>query len=177
MGDADPGSGTPRTVPATPGRSRCHARRSSTTVEISASTKCGSRNFSCNEPPQRISGAEAIRHLANRATSAPPAVLDERHLGVRRHFEGTELEQSQPAAQSVGVVELVDAELGSVAVPRDVGEQIAQKRGPPPRVGGRCRRASRSRRRRSRVRRASRDGPRPPVAPGWSVPRSDLENR
>ena len=53
-------------------------------------------------------------------------LLGQRHAGVRRHFEGAQLEQAEPAGRAVRRVELVDAELGAVGVAGDVGQQVAE---------------------------------------------------
>ena len=53
--------------------------------------------------------------------------LHHRHLVVRWHLETAQLQQAEPAARTVGAVELVDAELGAVGVAGDVGEQVAQR--------------------------------------------------
>ena len=54
-------------------------------------------------------------------------LLSEAHAGVRRHLEGTHLEQAEPAGRAVGRVQLVDAELGAVGVAGDVDEQVAHQ--------------------------------------------------
>jgi len=46
---------------------------------------------------------------------------------VWRHLEAAELEQTEPAPERIGAVELVDAELGPVGVAGDVGEQVAER--------------------------------------------------
>ncbi|CAB4899819.1 unannotated protein [freshwater metagenome] len=53
--------------------------------------------------------------------------LHHRHLMMRRHLESAKFEQTEPAAGGVGAVQLVDAELGTVRVPGDVGEQVPQR--------------------------------------------------
>ncbi len=45
---------------------------------------------------------------------------------MRRHLEGTQLEQSLAARCRVRGVQLVDAELGAVGVAGDVDQQVAQ---------------------------------------------------
>ncbi len=45
---------------------------------------------------------------------------------MRRHFEAAEFDQALPARGAVRRVELVDAELGTMGVAGDVGEQVAE---------------------------------------------------
>ena len=46
---------------------------------------------------------------------------------MRRHLERAELDEAEPAAGSVGGVELVDGELGAVRVAGEVHEQVAEQ--------------------------------------------------
>ena len=62
--------------------------------------------------------------------------LHHRHLIVRWHLEAAQLQQAQPAASTVGAVELVDAELGAVRISGDVGQQVPQRPVGDPRLGG-----------------------------------------
>jgi len=64
------------------------------------------------------------------SSSIPPAHeqrLHECELRMRRHLESAQFEQPEPTAAAVGAVELVDAELGTVRVAREVGQQVAQR--------------------------------------------------
>ncbi len=45
---------------------------------------------------------------------------------MRRHSEGSQLDQPEPASHMVGRVEFVDAELGAMRVPRDVDQQVTE---------------------------------------------------
>ena len=58
---------------------------------------------------------------------ADQQLLQQAHLGVRRHLEAAHLEQAQAAAGRVGGIELVDAELGAMGVAGDIDQQIAQQ--------------------------------------------------
>jgi len=53
--------------------------------------------------------------------------LREAHLGVRWHFEGAQLDETEAAGAAVGRVKFVDAELGAVRVAGHVDEQIAKE--------------------------------------------------
>ena len=64
--------------------------------------------------------------------------LHHRHLVMRRHLESAQFQQTQPAAWTVGAVQLVDAELGPVGVAGDVGQQVPQRPVDDPRPGA-CR--------------------------------------
>ena len=46
---------------------------------------------------------------------------------MRRHFEGAQLEQAQVRSKARRRKELVDAELGAMGVPGDIGEQVAEQ--------------------------------------------------
>ncbi len=54
-------------------------------------------------------------------------LLREAHPGVRRHLEGAELDEAEPARGAVGRPELVDADLGAMRVAGDVDEQVAEQ--------------------------------------------------
>ena len=53
-------------------------------------------------------------------------LLGEAHARMRRHLEGTQFEQAQPAGRAVGRIEFVDAELGPVGIAGHIGQQVAQ---------------------------------------------------
>ena len=57
---------------------------------------------------------------------AQQQLLHQAHVRVRRHFEGTQLQQPQAAGGPIGRVHLVDAELAAVGVAGDVDQQVAQ---------------------------------------------------
>ena len=97
---------------------------------------------------------------------AQQQLLRQAHARVRRHLEGAQLHQPQPAAAAVGGVELVDAELGAVRVAGDVDQQIAEDAVHQPRRRAAC--ARRLARTRSPVRRANRCALRPRADAGWS---------
>ena len=69
-------------------------------------------------------------------------MLHQAHARVRRHLEGADLDQAEPAGRAVGRVELVDAELGAVGVAGDVDQQVAEQPVDQPRLrrlaGGIC---------------------------------------
>src|SRR5205085_342012 len=54
-------------------------------------------------------------------------LLRKAHARVRRHFEGTQLEKTEPAGRRLRRIELVDAELGAMRVACRVHEQVAQQ--------------------------------------------------
>src|SRR5207244_12978744 len=58
---------------------------------------------------------------------AKEQLLRARHLPVRWHLERAKLEKTEPAARTVGRIELVDAELRAVRVARHVDEQVAKQ--------------------------------------------------
>ena len=58
---------------------------------------------------------------------AQEQLLGEAHAGVRRHLEGAELDQAEPAGRAVGVVQLVDADLGAMGVAADVDQKVAEQ--------------------------------------------------
>ena len=53
-------------------------------------------------------------------------LLRQAHAPVRRHLERPQLDEALPAAAAVRIVELVDAELGSMRVACDVNQQVAE---------------------------------------------------
>jgi hypothetical protein len=53
-------------------------------------------------------------------------LLDETHARMRRHLERAHLEQSTTPGVGVGRIQLVDAELGSMRVAGDVGQQVTE---------------------------------------------------
>ena len=57
---------------------------------------------------------------------AQEQLLREAHLRVRRHFKRSQLHQPLAAAARFRRVELVDAELGAVGVPRQIDEQMSK---------------------------------------------------
>ena len=54
-------------------------------------------------------------------------LLHEAHARVRRHLETAQLDEAEPAARTVGRIQLVDAELGAVRVAGQIDEQVAQR--------------------------------------------------
>src|SRR5215831_15509353 len=90
---------------------------------MSSATKWGSIQRSCSSVPQEISGARSeSRHQRSQQQH-----LAEAHARVRRHLEGAELDESEPAVRPVGSVELVDGELGAVRVAGEIDEQVPQQ--------------------------------------------------
>ena len=82
---------------------------------------------SCSAVSQRTSGC-AVRLLPEaRDQRAQQQELHEAHAGVRRHLEGAQLDETEPAGRPVGRVQLVDAELGAVRVAGHVDEQVAEQ--------------------------------------------------
>jgi len=53
-------------------------------------------------------------------------LLHEAHPRMRRHFEGPQLDQSQPARASFRRIQFVDTELGAVRMARQVAEQVCR---------------------------------------------------
>ena len=51
----------------------------------------------------------------------------ETHARVGRHLEAAKLDQAKAPGRSVGGIELVDADLGTVGVAGDVDQQVAQQ--------------------------------------------------
>ena len=100
---------------------------------------------------------------------AEQQLLGQAHARVRRHLEGAELDQAEPAGRAVRRIELVDADLGAVGVAGRHRPAGCGTAGRPARAA-----AARPRRRRhlaparSPARRARRAAPRRPAAPGWS---------
>ena len=58
---------------------------------------------------------------------AQEQLLGERHARVRRHLEGAELDEPEPAGHAVGRIELVDADFGAMGVAGDVDQKIAEQ--------------------------------------------------
>ena len=58
---------------------------------------------------------------------ADEQLLGEAHARMRRHLEGTELDEAQAAHGTVRRVELVDADFGPMRVAGHVDEQVAQQ--------------------------------------------------
>ena len=75
-------------------------------------------------PPHE--GVVAGRAPERRHQRADQQRLHHGHLRVRWHLETAELQEPQAAAGRVRAVQLVDAELGTVRVAREVGQQVAQ---------------------------------------------------
>ena len=77
-------------------------------------------------PPAHL--ARAVGGLPEpRDERAHEELLGEAHPRVRRHLEGAQLDEPEPAGGAVGAVELVDAELGAVRVAGHVDEQVAEE--------------------------------------------------
>ena len=87
----------------------------------------GSRKRSCSSVPQRVS-ALRVGRCARSARAARAAAVAARGscCAVRRHFERAHLEQPEPAVGSVGRIQLVDAELGTVRVAGHIDQHVAQ---------------------------------------------------
>ena len=106
--------------------SPCAARGRRRRRRNRAQTKCGSMKRSCSAVPQRTSGL-AIGLLPEPGDQrAQQQLLREAHPRVRRHLEGAELDQAEPAGRAVGRVQLVDADLGAMRVAGDVDQQVAE---------------------------------------------------
>ena len=58
---------------------------------------------------------------------ADQQLLGEAHARVRRHLEGAELDQAEPAHRPLRRVQLVDADLGPVRIAGDVDQQVAEQ--------------------------------------------------
>ena len=54
-------------------------------------------------------------------------LLHEAHARVRRHLEGAELDEAEPARGPIRRIQLVDADLGAMRVAGDVDQQIAEQ--------------------------------------------------
>ena len=75
-------------------------------------------------PHQRCDHGPLGEH---RDEAADEQRLHEGELGMRRHLEAAQLEQSEPATAPVRAVQLVDAELGAVRVAGEVGQQVPER--------------------------------------------------
>ena len=70
---------------------------------------------------------QIVGRLPERRDERPQQeLLGQAHAPVRGHLERAQLHQPQPAAARVGIVELVDAELGTVRIAGDVDQQVAE---------------------------------------------------
>ena len=58
---------------------------------------------------------------------ADEQLLGEAHARVRRHLEGAELDEAEPAHRPLRRIELVDADLGAVRVAGHVDQQVAEQ--------------------------------------------------
>ena len=81
---------------------------------------------SCSAVPQRTSRLRVRLAPEARDQRAQQQLLRQAHPRVRRHLEGAELDQAEPAGRAVRRVELVDADLGAVRVAGDVDQQVAE---------------------------------------------------
>ncbi|CAB4583968.1 unannotated protein [freshwater metagenome] len=57
---------------------------------------------------------------------AEQQMLREAHLGMRRHFKRTQLDEAEAAGAAAGIKHLVDAELRAVRVARGIAEDVAE---------------------------------------------------
>ena len=147
------------------------AARSAMTLSKSAQRKCGSMKRSCSVVPQRTSGGGRAAPRTTATSARIEQLLGEAHARVRRHLEGAELDEAEPAHGPFRRVELVDADLGAVGVAGGVDQQVAEQAVDQPGRDG-CRRAAGPGASRSRARRAIRGAPRRRAAPGWSARRT-----
>ena len=121
------GSGT-RSAARTSGIER-HSRRGMSSI---TSSKSISHEGGQQEAVVQL-GAPAHQRRAvglapeARDQRAQQQLLDDAHAGMRRHLEGTQLQQAQAAGGRVRRVELVDAELAAVRVAGGVDQNIAQR--------------------------------------------------
>ena len=104
-----------------------NATSSAATSRMSAATKCGSSQRSCSAVPQRISLPSIGLLPEARDQRAQQQHLHRAHPRVRRHFEGAEFEQSEPARGGVRRIQLVDRKFGAMRVAGQVGQQVAQQ--------------------------------------------------